>query len=208
MTPVVEARGQAVISQQADRWRLGVQVHVRSAPRRTQAVATIQRTLEALAGVELTAERVEDGAAFDPEGVIAGWSGVITGSVDGTGQLRELVSRLAGVADVEMHGPRWELSTTAEQEGRAKALASASGVARADADVIARALGGSCGKLIRATSDQSVNNFGTERAVMAMGVSRTMGEALPPRVMELRLVPDLIDVHAQVAVSFLFVPDP
>lgn len=208
MTPVVEARGQAVIRQQADRWRLSVQVHVRSAPRRTQAVGTIQRTLEALTGVELTAERVEDGTTFEPEGIIAGWSGVITGSVDGAGQLRELVSRLAGVADVEMHGPRWELSTTAEQEGRAKALASASGAARADAEVIARALGGSCGELIRATSDQGMGNFGAERAVMAAGVSRAMGEVLPPRVMELRLSPDLIDVHAQVTVSFLFGPDP
>lgn len=213
MAPVVEAKGSAIIGQPADRWRLSVQVHARSSEpeaafsRRTHAVATIQRVLEVLPGVELSQERVEDGMVFDREHVIAGWSGVVTGSVDDVDQLRELISRLAGVAEVEMQGPRWELSAEAGRAGRTAALEAASAAARADAVTIARALGGSCGELLHATSDQNGGYSRAGEAVMTAAASRTGGQELPARMMELELAPERIDVDAHVAVTFRFVPD-
>lgn len=211
MRAVVESAGDAVVSATADGWSLQLRVQAVSAQtedayrRRTRAVTTVQRVLAALPGATLSGERVESAPQMNSEQIAAGWSGTVSGAVVELGALRELISRLAGVEDVELNGPYWKLSPRAERMARGKALEAASVAARSEAEIIAQALGGQCGALVRAINQSAGMPIRMEHvAMMGEGAARGV-EPLPARTLELDLEPDSVEVNAQVLVTFGFV---
>lgn len=213
MTPLVQAQGSATIHHRADRWRLVLRVQASSSeaeaayPRRTRAVTIIQRVLATLVGTELSGERIDDGHIHHSGEITAGWTGTVSGAVEEMEQLRELIARLAGVDDVELSGPFWDLSAPAQRHAREKALEAAGRAARADADTIARALGGECGPLVQVSSgDHGTAVPGTAIATMAQSLPAAR-ESLPARTLELKVAPGGIEVHASVAVTFEFRAD-
>lgn len=213
MTSVVAAGGQAVISQVADRWTLHLRVSANSPRaddayrRRTHAVTTVQRVLAALPGAALSGEQVEENDDPHNQQIHAGWSAMASGAVGDIGALREIIARLAGVEDVHLHGPSWGLSARAAQEGHARALEVAAGNAQADAETIARTLGGRIGGMLSATTGQHRGPIRVGYTGMTAQARGFDGEALPSRTLELAVEPERIDVDADITVTFEYIPD-
>lgn len=106
----------------------------------------------------------------------------VSGGVEDAEHLRELIARLAGVDDVGLSGPFWDLSTTARRKAREKALEAAG------------------------SGDHGTAVSGTAIATMAQSLPAAR-ESLPARTLELKVAPGGIEVHASVAVTFEFRAD-
>lgn len=210
MTPVVEAQGSALIHYPADRWRLILRVQASSSEaeaafrRRTRAVTTTQRVLATLAGTEVSGEQVEDGQIHHTGQITAGWTATVRGGVSEHEQLRELIARLAGVEDIDISGPHWDLSTQAQRAAREKALEAAGSAARTDAETMARTLGGRCGPLLKVSSGGPGAAVPRQHITMMGDQGSGARESLPARTLELDVDPDVIEVQAVVAVTFEF----
>lgn len=206
-TPIIEARGSAIESITADQARLTLkavgqhQIPSSAYRRRDAAISTVKDVLTAIAGkstsaITTEAERLDEFQVHSDQ-VQASWQLEVVVSAAHSAELRELVSRLAGVEDIHLNGPQWTLSLGARKSARSQVLAAAAQAAQEDAETLALAMGGSLGSLVYLSTQDTPGIYRAETAAAQPMMARATSGVLPPRTLELDLRKTLQPLHYQ-----------
>lgn len=206
--PTVTATGEAKIPVLADQATLSVAVTVRDEDqqevlaRRREAVAVVRTVLGRATRLRQDNEQVNESLQRDQLHQ-ATWSvELVAEDAAGVDQLAEVVSRLSGVADCQVQGPSWQLSSAARHAAHTQGLERATADARAQAEAMVAGLGGKITGVTAVAAGSAVPMImaaGTNVGRVAMAAETA---PLPERSLEIAANPSTEFVTANVEVKF------
>ncbi|AGF71487.1 SIMPL domain-containing protein [Corynebacterium halotolerans] len=206
--PIVEVRGEAGRYVPADMCsiRLRVRSEHRLADRayrlRKEGVDVVRQVLGTLGSLRVEGERLDESTSHREGATVASWGVTVTGAAGDRGELREVIARLAAVEDIGVDGPDWQLSPALRAQVRRELLADAARTARAEAEVLADALGGTVGRLLYVTDRDDAGDWRIEQTAAAGLLPDGAAGNLPERTLELDLEPERIELTAAVTAEF------
>lgn len=206
--PTVTATGETEVPVLADQATLSVAVTVRNQnqqavlARRREAVAVVRTVLARATELRQDNEQVNESLLRD-QFHQAEWSvALVAEDAAGVDQLVEVVSRLSGVADCQVQGPSWQLSSAARHTAHLRGLEQATADARAQAEAMVSGLGGKITGVTAVNAGSEVPMImtaGTNVGRVAMAAETA---ALPERSLEIVANPTTEFVTASVEVKF------
>lgn len=205
---IVEARGEAGRLVPADmcsiRLRVGSEHRLadRAYRLRREGVDVVRKVLGTLDRLRVEGEHLGESTSHRDGATVASWGVTVTGTAEDREELREVIARLAAVEDVGVDGPDWQLSPALQAQVRRELLADAARTARAEAGVLADALGGTVGRLVYVTNQDESGDWGIRHMAAVGSLPGGAAGELPERTLELDLEPERIELTAAVIAEF------